>query len=112
MIVLEQIDSSSKSKETVRMNSSQSIVALDEVNKESRPLDILYNPLSILIVNDEPMNLLILNHLMQSLGTKTETANNGEGAVNKACNIWFDIIIMDLEMPIMNGFVATSRIKE
>ena len=49
---------------------------------------------------------------MQSLGTKTETANNGEEAVTKAFNNWFDIIIMDLEMPVMNGFVATSTIKQ
>ena len=85
---------------------------LSPEKKESEPLDILYNPLSILIVNDEPMNLLIINHLMQSLGTKTETANNGEEAVTKAFNNWFDIIIMDLEMPVMNGFVATSTIKQ
>ena len=58
------------------------------------------------------MNLLIMNHMLQSLGTKTETANNGEEALTKAIDNCFDIIIMDLEMPVMNGFVATSKIKE
>ena len=60
--------------------------------------------LRILIVNDEPMNILILETLFESLGCETEKAFNGFEATEKARNNTYDAIMMDLEMPLCNGF--------
>jgi YesN/AraC family two-component response regulator len=72
--------------------------------------------LRILLVNDEYMQLMILeNILVRILGIPQENvdkAENGQIANKKAIEGNFDIIIMDLNMPVMNGFTAAKSIKD
>ena len=65
----------------------------------------------ILLVDDHPMNREIGAALLTLVGCQVETADNGEQAVAKAARGGFDIILMDIHMPEMDGLAATRAIK-
>lgn len=68
--------------------------------------------LDVLVVEDHPVNRMILEAWMGSAGHRTSTAENGQLAVDLAKNQRFDLIIMDVNMPIMDGLTATRMIRE
>ena len=66
--------------------------------------------LEILVVEDNKINQLVTQKLISSLGHKCTIAVNGKEAIKEfACND-FDLILMDLNMPVMNGFKASEAI--
>ncbi len=65
----------------------------------------------ILLVDDMELNLVILKELLREGDFKTETACNGEEAVQLSRSIKFDLILMDIQMPILNGLEATCQIR-
>lgn len=66
----------------------------------------------ILIVEDNPINLKIFNLMLEKLGHKTFTADNGLKAVALIQKKRFDLIFMDVQMPELNGLEATIKIRE
>ncbi|WP_447911440.1 ATP-binding protein [Brevundimonas bullata] len=68
--------------------------------------------LDVLVVEDHPVNRMILEAWMGSAGHRTSTAENGQLAVDLAKNQRFDLIIMDVNMPVMDGLTATRMIRE
>jgi CheY-like chemotaxis protein len=65
----------------------------------------------ILIVEDNLLNQKILCRFMEDKGYSYSTANNGQEAL-KQCEVCsFDLIFMDVEMPILNGILATQQIR-
>ena len=64
----------------------------------------------ILIVDDDPTNLYVLDEFLQSAGFGTITATNGAEAVDLYSEHRPPLILMDLSMPVMDGFEATRRI--
>ncbi|MBL1261607.1 MAG: SpoIIE family protein phosphatase [Thiotrichaceae bacterium] len=68
-------------------------------------------PLSVLIVDDDKTNRLILSTLIKKLGYNVISAVNGEEAVRMYGNNRPDIILMDVMMPVMNGYDAAVEIK-
>lgn len=69
-------------------------------------------PLYILLVEDNPINVKLAMINLQRLGHKIDVANNGQIAVNKYKENTYDLILMDIEMPIMDGIEATKLIRE
>jgi len=65
----------------------------------------------ILIVDDEEANIKLLINWLVSLGYDIETANNGRDAVQKAVSYRPDLILLDIMMPVMDGYEACSLIK-
>ncbi len=69
-------------------------------------------PLKVLIVDDNAINQSLMKHLLSQWNIDFDTANNGLEAVaflkNKDC----DLILMDIQMPQMDGYVATQTIRE
>lgn len=65
----------------------------------------------VLVVEDIPLNQLLMKTLLDDFGFQRDIAENGEIAVEKLRNKEYDIILMDLQMPIMNGFAATEYIR-
>ena len=65
---------------------------------------------SILIAEDVKLNRDLLHHLFQPTGCALTFAENGQEAVDLALENEFDLIIMDLQMPILDGFEASKRI--
>ncbi|KAL4503260.1 hypothetical protein ABPG72_000866 [Tetrahymena utriculariae] len=67
----------------------------------------------ILIVDDNPFNILCLQTLLKKFNfLKTYEAHDGKEAVEKVQKEHFDLILMDVNMPVMDGLEATARIKE
>jgi signal transduction histidine kinase/CheY-like chemotaxis protein len=68
--------------------------------------------LRVLVVEDHPVNRMILEAWMSSASHVTSTAENGQVAVDIAKDQPFDLIIMDVNMPVMDGLTATRIIRE
>ncbi|TAE60915.1 MAG: response regulator [Bacteroidetes bacterium] len=66
----------------------------------------------ILVVEDDELNLMIARHILGKGGYEVETAGDGEEAVQKAGARRFDLILMDIEMPVMDGLEALSLIRQ
>lgn len=67
---------------------------------------------SILLAEDNYINQLVMTKTLEKIGHRITTVTNGIDAVEAACKQPFDLILMDLHMPIMNGFEAVKRIRE
>ncbi|MBF0283801.1 MAG: response regulator, partial [Magnetococcales bacterium] len=68
-------------------------------------------PLRLLIVDDLEDSLLLFKKFMKELPCKVETAANGQDAVEKFKQGIFDIVLMDMLMPVMDGYTATREIR-
>ncbi|MBV1880051.1 MAG: response regulator [Pseudomonadales bacterium] len=73
--------------------------------------EIKEGPINVLIVEDLPVNQLLLKKALESLGMLPSTASNGQEALDKVKQQSFHIILMDCQMPVMDGFEATRQIR-
>lgn len=64
----------------------------------------------ILIVEDEETNRFVLRTVLEKAGARTAIARNGREAIELARREQFDLIFMDCQMPLMDGFAATENI--
>jgi len=78
---------------------------------ETVELETEIKNVKILVVEDMPLNQLLMKTLLDDFGFERDIAENGKIAVEKLQNESFDIILMDLQMPVMNGFEATEYIR-
>jgi PAS domain S-box-containing protein len=67
--------------------------------------------IKVLVVEDIALNQLLMKTLLDEFGFRCEIADNGRIAIEKLHSNAFDIILMDLQMPEMNGFEATEYIR-
>nr|MDT0251968.1 response regulator [Endozoicomonas sp.] len=68
-------------------------------------------PLNILAVDDNPINLKLLKTILGHLGQSLKTAENGFEAIELCKQFSFDIIFMDVQMPVLDGMGATKIIR-
>lgn len=68
-------------------------------------------PINVLIVEDNPINLKLLEAFVKRLKVRWQTAMNGKDAVTKWRNGGFHLVLMDIQLPIMNGLDATREIR-
>ena len=66
----------------------------------------------ILVVDDSPDNLAVISLYLQHQGYRVVTANNGEDAVTVAAQMLPNMILMDINLPTLDGLGATRRIRE
>ena len=78
-----------------------------------RPADVPPGPLSghVLVVEDNQINQMLIAAYLEQFGLSYETAVNGRDAVNMARNHHFDVVLMDIMMPVMDGMEATRQIR-
>ncbi len=68
-------------------------------------------PLSILVVEDNPVNQTVAQRLLERAGHVVILANNGEEALEALEGRHFDVVLMDVQMPVMGGIEATQAIR-
>ncbi|MGL4517475.1 MAG: response regulator [Shewanella sp.] len=67
--------------------------------------------LSILLAEDNPTNRLVALRLLEKMGHQVMCAENGEIALAMYQQHRFDLVLMDMQMPVMDGLIATERIR-
>jgi signal transduction histidine kinase/ActR/RegA family two-component response regulator len=83
--------------------------------KENKVLDKALSgayPLRILAVDDNEINLMLITKTLSKLGYSCQKASNGQLALDLVKQEDFDLIFMDMQMPIMDGTVATTEIRK
>ena len=73
--------------------------------------DPALNRLHVLLVDDQIINAMIIGKLLSLLGCTMEHVEDGQQAVERWRQGGFDLILMDVQMPVLNGFEATARIR-
>jgi signal transduction histidine kinase len=71
-----------------------------------------YPPASILIVDDNPANLVALNAVLDRLGHRVVQALSGTAALDRVEREEFAVILLDVQMPIMDGFQTLQRLNQ
>ena len=81
---------------------------------ENRPpttVDPLIEGRSVLVVEDNPVNQLLMRRMLGRLGAECEIAEHGEEALRRLAEHRFELVLMDCQMPVMDGFETTARIR-
>ena len=82
-----------------------------ELDPEEIALDNSVKDIKVLVVEDIALNQLLMKTLLDEFGFGCDIAFNGKIAIEKLLTKSYDIILMDLQMPEMNGFEATEYIR-
>jgi CheY-like chemotaxis protein len=67
--------------------------------------------LKVLVVEDNPTNRLVATRMLTELGAAVDTAENGADGVSRARSGGYDLIFMDIQMPVMDGVQAAREIR-
>lgn len=67
---------------------------------------------NILLVEDDQVNQFVTTRLLQKWGMRVVIANNGAEALAQIASKIFQVVLMDIQMPVMNGLESTTRIRE
>ena len=78
---------------------------------DSTPLEAASHQPTILIADDQPALLTVTRNYFESLGFQVITARDGSEAVQQACTLNPDLILMDVRMPVVDGLTAIRQIR-
>jgi len=81
-------------------------------NKTSNSIKNSSKILNILLVEDNLINQKVAIGIIKQLGHNIEVASNGEIGVEMYKKKYYDVVLMDIQMPVMDGFTATKKIRE
>ena len=97
---------------TFRFNLPFGKTNIKSEEEEMPTLASKFTNLRILVAEDVALNQLLIKIILSDFGFEYEIAENGKVAIEKMQTNRYDIILMDLQMPEMNGFQATEYIRK
>jgi PAS domain S-box-containing protein len=83
----------------------------EEIKKEKQVVKVDFSPYHILLVEDNEMNQLVMSKYFNKWGLSFDIAENGKEALEKLEENEYHLVLLDLEMPIMDGFEAAQHIR-
>lgn len=86
-----------------------------EVNKKSKRQvkeESKLKDLTVLLVEDVIDNQALMTHFLHMAGAKVDVANNGAEGIEKALTGKYNVVLMDIQMPVLDGYEATKRLRE
>jgi CheY-like chemotaxis protein len=101
----------SKVKDTLHFEFDLALHSEEKLPRVIHDDNIKLSDFTVLVADDNVINLLIIVKMLNHLGVKSTTVADGQQVINKLENETFDMIFMDLEMPVMDGFDATKYIR-
>lgn len=102
---------STSAPERAAMLAPEPIELLPVASVPSVPPGMAAPSVRVLVVDDQPTNLLVIEQQLHELGCEVELAADGVQAVEKAAARPFDMILMDCYLPDMDGYTVTERIR-
>jgi two-component system, sensor histidine kinase and response regulator len=78
---------------------------------EQAPRSAVLRGMRVLLAEDNAVNQLLARRVLEKLGAEVTVADNGETAIAKLAEAPFDVVLMDCQMPVMDGYAATRRIR-
>ena len=88
----------------------ESIYEIDSTVSPSQKVEL--NELKLLLAEDNAMNILFMRKLLSNWNINTAIAENGQEVIDRLNEDDYDVILMDLHMPVMNGLEATKKIRK
>ncbi|MBV8570860.1 MAG: response regulator [Acidobacteriaceae bacterium] len=92
------------------MARTQATAEVQKVQEAPHPI-VQLRPMRVLLAEDSEDNVFLIEAYLRPMGCLVESAENGEIAVQKFRSGTYDLVLMDLQMPVMDGFAATERIR-
>lgn len=86
-------------------------VARNETALAVLPREVNLQGLEVLLAEDAPDNQMLITHYLRMAGARVEAANNGREACDMVQLKNYDVVLMDLQMPVMDGFEATAELR-
>jgi CheY-like chemotaxis protein len=103
----------------VTIQTERSEFTTDQAHAQTESATLIQQPINkelsglrILIAEDTPDQALLIKLLLTNLGAQVETAENGQDAVNMALHNDYTIVLMDMQMPILDGYQATATLRD
>ena len=94
------------------LNVPLDLEAIDESEVVEKKADEFEMSADILIAEDHDVNQNLFRTILEHLGHKVTLTSNGKEALEAASRLNFDLIFMDVQMPVMNGYEATEGIRQ
>lgn len=85
---------------------------LDEASINEEGVKGLLANKRILLVEDNAMNVMVVNKFLKRWGMVVDLADNGSISLNMISNAKYDLVLMDLQMPVMDGYEAARKMRE
>ncbi|MEO8591979.1 MAG: PAS domain S-box protein [Candidatus Solibacter sp.] len=98
--------------DAIQLAVSKSGSPLSPVPPIGEPPPHNYRGLRILLAEDNVVNQMVAARLLEKSGQHVEVAGDGREALQQLANRYFDLVLMDVQMPVMGGFEATAAVRE
>ena len=90
---------------------NQNQEASKEIITKYRTKDIQTNNTKILVVEDHPVNQKVIQSILTKLGFQHQVSNDGQKALKELEKNNYDLVLMDVQMPVMDGYTCASHIR-